>query len=60
MQKKRQQVETSSMSAQQLKSRFPKRIDLILNHLAAKIAKIPSQKQPNISQRPKTAIKLNT
>lgn len=48
------------MPSQQIKSRFPKRIDLILNHLAAKLAKLPSQKQNNLPQRPKTAVKLNT
>lgn len=58
LQKKRQHVETSSMSAQQIKSRFPKRIDLILHHLAAKLAKLP-QKPTNLPQRPKTAVKLN-
>ena len=47
------------MSAQQIKSRFPKRIDLILNHLADKLAKLP-QKPIKLPQRPKTAVKLNT
>jgi|LakMenEpi03Aug12_release.lakeMendotaPanAssembly.Ray.scaffolds.fasta_scaffold979989_1 hypothetical protein len=47
------------MSAQQVKARFPKRIDLILNHLAAKLAKLPSEKPNILSQRPKTAVKPN-
>jgi hypothetical protein len=46
------------MSAHQIKSRFPKRIDLILHHLADKLAKLP-QKPTNLPQRPKSAVKFN-